>query len=130
VRNKGVEIVGTVVPGDQRGRTIGYPTANLALVPGIPVPRHGVYAALADGRPAAVNVGTRPTFDGATPGGLIEVHVIDFEGDLYGREMRVTLLRRLRGEQRFDGPDALVTQLARDVERVREITGFVHEARL
>jgi riboflavin kinase/FMN adenylyltransferase len=119
---EGAELVGTVVPGDQRGRTIGFPTANIAVPPGTDVPPRGVYAALADGRAAAVNVGLRPTFMGDDPALMIEVHVLDFAGDLYGEEMTVTFVERLRDERRFDGPDALVAQLGRDVERVRALT--------
>jgi riboflavin kinase/FMN adenylyltransferase len=80
------------------------------------------YAAFADGRPAAVSVGSRPTFDGATPG-VIEVHVLDFDGDLYGREMRLSFVTRLRGEQRYEDVTELVAQIERDVERVRAIAG-------
>src|SRR5690242_20455361 len=95
---EGAELTGTVVPGDQRGRTIGFPTANIAVSPGTAVPPRGVYAALADGRPAAVNVGLRPTFTGEDPTLMIEVHVLDFAGDLYGDQMTVTFLERLRDE--------------------------------
>jgi riboflavin kinase/FMN adenylyltransferase len=119
------EIVGTVVPGDQRGRTIGFPTANIAPALEERVPARGVYAALADGRPAAVNIGMRPTFAGTTPTIVIEVHVLDFEDDLYGHEMRLKFLRRLRDERKFDGAPALVAQLERDVLDVRAaVAGF------
>lgn len=114
-----VELVGTVVRGDQRGRTIGFPTANLAPGPDAVVPARGVYAGLANGRPAAINVGVRPTFAGAAPGLVIEVHVLDFAGDLYGQSMRLQFLRHLREESRFDGPAALVAQLEQDVLDVR-----------
>lgn len=114
-----MELVGTVVQGDQRGRTIGFPTANLVPEPDAAVPARGVYAGLADGAPAAINVGFRPTFAGAAPGLLIEVHVLDYSGDLYGQQMRVHFVRRLRDERRFDGPAALVAQLERDVLDVR-----------
>jgi len=87
------------------------------------VPPRGVYAALADGQAAAVNVGLRPTFAGQEPTLVIEVHVLDFEGDLYGREMTIRFIKRLRDERRFDSADALVAQLARDVEQVRVLTG-------
>jgi riboflavin kinase/FMN adenylyltransferase len=83
-------------------------------------PGHGVYAAWAHGRPAAVNVGVRPTFvTGRGP--LIEAYLIDFEGDLYGQTLRIAFLDRLRGEKRFDSVDALVGQMHRDVEQAREI---------
>lgn len=117
----GLEVVGRVVRGDQRGRTIGFPTANVAPAPGTPVPPLGVYAAFADGRPAAVSVGSRETFDDATPGVVIEVHVLDFDGDLYGREMRLSFVTRLRGEQRYDDVTELVAQIERDVEQVRAV---------
>ncbi len=113
------EITGEVSRGDQRGRTIGFPTANLVPAPGDLFVPNGVYAALADGRPAAVNVGTRPTFAGATPGTVIEVHILDFAGDLYGQRIHVGFVKRLRAERPFDGVDALVEQLRRDVAEVR-----------
>jgi riboflavin kinase/FMN adenylyltransferase len=113
------ELVGTIVRGDQRGRTIGFPTANLAPGPDAAVPARGVYAGLANGAPAAINIGFRPTFAGAAPGLLIEVHVLDFSGDLYGQRMRVQFLRRLREERQFDSPAALIAQLEQDVLDVR-----------
>jgi riboflavin kinase/FMN adenylyltransferase len=84
------------------------------------VPGHGVYAAWAHGHPAAVNVGVRPTFDSGR-GVLVEAHLIDFDGDLYGQTLRVAFLERMRGEKRFDSVDELVEQMGRDVERAREI---------
>jgi riboflavin kinase / FMN adenylyltransferase len=119
---KGMELVGTVVTGDRRGRTIGFPTANVEPAAGMAVPPCGVYAALADGRAAAVNVGLRPTFYGDAASPLIEVHVLDFDGDLYGHTMHVTFLERVREERRFEHVSALVAQLERDVDRVRAIT--------
>ena len=113
------ELIGVVVEGDRRGRTIGFPTAN--IVPGDDshnVPR-GVYAALANGRRAAVNVGTRPTFAGATPGVVVEVHVLDFAGDLYGQTLRVQFVKRLRGEMRFADASELIAQLRQDVADVK-----------
>jgi riboflavin kinase / FMN adenylyltransferase len=83
-------------------------------------PGHGVYAALADGRAAAVSIGVRPTFKTGR-GELIEAFLLDFDGDLYGRSLRLQFLARLRGERRFDTPGALVEQMHRDVERTREI---------
>ena len=114
------QLRGVVVEGDRRGRELGYPTANLVPDDALVCPGHGVYAALADGRPAAVNVGVRPTFDTGR-GVLIEAYVIDFEGDLYGHELRLDFLQRLRGERRFEGIDALVAQMRRDVEDAREV---------
>jgi riboflavin kinase / FMN adenylyltransferase len=118
----GMKLVGTVVAGDRRGRTIGFPTANVEPAAGSAVPPRGVYAALADGRPGAVNVGLRPTFHGEAAPLLIEVHVLDFDGDLYGCEMHLTFLERVRGERRFEHVSALVAQLERDVDRVRAVT--------
>jgi riboflavin kinase / FMN adenylyltransferase len=109
-----------VVHGDHRGRELGMPTANLVPDDKTVVPGHGVYAAWAHGHPAAVNVGVRPTFDSGR-GLLVEAHLIDFEGDLYGQSLRVAFLERLRGEKRFDSADALVEQMNRDVEQAREI---------
>jgi riboflavin kinase/FMN adenylyltransferase len=115
---------GAVAHGDKRGRTLGFPTANLVPDPRLVVPGHGVYACRAGvGReewPAAVNVGVRPTFLTGR-GLLVEAYLMDFEGDLYDRELRLSFLERLRGEQRFDGAEALVDQMHRDVVRAREI---------
>lgn len=114
---------GRVVDGDRRGRTIGFPTANLHLKPGILLPPDGVYAVRAriDGapRPAVMNVGVRPTFGGLRR--TLEVHVLDFDGDLYGRWLPVELIARLRGEQRFAGIDALRAQIAADVTQARDV---------
>jgi riboflavin kinase/FMN adenylyltransferase len=109
-----------VVHGDHRGRELGMPTANLVPDDRTVVPGHGVYAAWAHGHPAAVNVGVRPTFDSGR-GLLVEAHLIDFDGDLYGQTLRVAFLERLRGEKRFDSVDELVEQMGRDVEQARQI---------
>ncbi len=114
------QLRGPVVEGDRRGRELGYPTANLVPDDVLVCPGHGVYACFADSRAAAVNVGVRPTFDTGR-GVLIEAFIIDYEGDLYGRELRLDFLERLRGERRFDGVDALVAQMGRDVERARAV---------
>ncbi len=111
---------GTVVKGEQRGRELGFPTANLPPEEGLVTPGHGVYAAFANGVPAAVNVGTRPTFDSAL-GVLIEAHLIDFSDDLYGKNLRVALVERLRGEDRFEDVEDLVAQMHRDVDDARRI---------
>ena len=111
---------GEVVAGDRRGRELGMPTANLVPDDRVMVPGHGVYAATLDGRPAAVNVGVRPTFESGR-GLIVEAHVIDFEGDLYGRTVRIAFLARLRGERRFGSAEALVEQMRADVERAREL---------
>ena len=111
---------GEVVEGDKRGRTLGFPTANLVPEDAMAVPGHGVYAAFANGHPAAVNVGVRPMFETGR-GLLIEVFLIDWEGDLYGRTLRVAFLERLRGERRFPSVEDLISQMHRDVEQAREV---------
>ncbi len=111
-------MAGEVVPGDQRGRELGFPTAN--LVPGEhdAVPGHGVYAAFTNGMPSAVNVGIRPTFETGR-GLLVESYVLDWSGDLYGQHVEIEFVKRLRGERRYDTVDALVAQMQADVEQVR-----------
>ena len=111
---------GEVVGGDRRGRELGMPTANLVPDDRVVIPGHGVYAASVDGRPAAVNVGVRPTFDSGR-GVLIEAHLIDFDDDLYGRTIRIGFLERLRGERRFDSVEGLVEQMRADVEQARAL---------
>jgi riboflavin kinase/FMN adenylyltransferase len=114
------ELTGEVTHGDERGRELGFPTANIVPEEALACPGHGVYAALADGRPAAVSIGVRPTFTTGR-GELIEAYLLDFDGDLYGRPLRLQFLQRLRGERRFDSPQTLIEQMHRDVERTREI---------
>jgi riboflavin kinase/FMN adenylyltransferase len=114
------QLCGEVTHGDQRGRELGFPTANLVPDEAFAVPGHGVYACLADGRPAAVSVGVRPTFETGR-GELIEAHLLDFDGDLYGQRICLEFLQRLRGERRFDTPEALIEQMHRDVARTREL---------
>ncbi|MDE3070930.1 MAG: riboflavin kinase, partial [Acidobacteriota bacterium] len=106
---------------------LGYPTANLVPDERFACPGHGVYACLAecppaiDGAlPAAVSIGVRPTF-GTGRGELIEAYVLDFQGDLYGSELRLHFLERLRGERRFASGEALVEQMRRDVEESRRV---------
>jgi riboflavin kinase / FMN adenylyltransferase len=111
---------GEVVEGDRRGRELGFPTANIVPEDKLAYPGHGVYAAWAHGQPAAVNVGVRPTFVTGR-GALIEAFLIDFDGDLYGKTMRVAFLERMRGEDRFDSAEALVDQMLQDVEMARGI---------
>jgi riboflavin kinase / FMN adenylyltransferase len=111
---------GEVVHGDKRGRTLGFPTANIVPDDRLAVPGHGVYAAWAHGYPAAVNVGVRPTFVTGR-GLLIEAYLLDFDGDLYGQTLRVAFAERLRGEKRFESVDELVEQMGRDAQRAREI---------
>jgi riboflavin kinase/FMN adenylyltransferase len=107
---------GEVVEGDKRGRTLGMPTANLVPDDAYVHPGHGVYAALANDHPAAVSVGVRPTFETGR-GLLVEAHLIDFGGDLYGQTLRIAFVERMRGEKRFDSVDELVEQMNRDVEQ-------------
>ena len=115
---------GTVAHGDKRGRTLGFPTANLVPDPRLVVPDHGIYACRAevDGEThiAAVNVGVRPTFKTGR-GLLVEAYLLDFDGDLYGQELRLEFLARLRGEKRFESVDALVEQMHLDVVEARRI---------
>ena len=114
------QIEGDVVEGDRRGRTLGFPTANIVPDEALVCPGHGVYAAYADGTPAAVSVGVRPTF-GTGRGVLIEAYLIDREVDLYGRRLRIQFLRRLRGERRFDSAGSLIAQMEEDVKRTRTL---------
>jgi riboflavin kinase/FMN adenylyltransferase len=132
-------VLGEVVRGDQRGRQLGFPTANLRTLPGERLPPSGVY--FADAAPlelpvdlwpmarispdlgkmsaAVVNIGRRPTFTPSEPERLVEAHLLDFSGDLYGRHLEVHLLERCREEKRFSGPGELVAQIRRDVEARR-----------
>jgi riboflavin kinase / FMN adenylyltransferase len=116
------ELDGIVVGGDQRGGTLGYPTANLAVEPTLLVPAYGIYAGAApdvDGRShrAAVSIGLNPHYGGDER--RIEPHLLDFDGDLYGRRLVVELWERLRDEQVFASERELVEQIARDVEATR-----------
>jgi riboflavin kinase/FMN adenylyltransferase len=111
---------GPVVRGDGRGRTLGFPTANLVPSDDLVCPGHGVYAAFANGQPAAVNVGVRPTFETGR-GLLVEAYLIDFEEDLYGQTLRVAFIARLRGERRFPSVEDLIAQMHRDVGEARDL---------
>jgi riboflavin kinase/FMN adenylyltransferase len=113
-------VEGVVVKGDQRGRELGFPTANFVPDDRLAIPGHGVYAAFADGVPAAVNVGVRPTFESGR-GVLIETYLIDREEDLYGRTLRVAFVERLRGEKRFSNAEELVAQMRRDVDDAKRV---------
>jgi riboflavin kinase/FMN adenylyltransferase len=111
------ELDGTVVAGDQRGGTLGYPTANLKLEPDLAVPMYGIYAGEALGHRAAVSIGTNPHYGGTER--RIEPYLLDFDGDLYGKRLVVELWQRLRDEAVFDSEEGLVAQIAADVERTR-----------
>jgi riboflavin kinase/FMN adenylyltransferase len=114
------QVRGVVERGDQRGRQLGYPTANVALPADILLPAPGIYAGWYDGvRAAAISVGRRPTFkDGGAPV-VLEAYLLDFEGDLYGCQAQVSFVSRLRDEERYDSVDDLLVQMARDVEATR-----------
>jgi riboflavin kinase / FMN adenylyltransferase len=114
------EVEGTVVLGDRRGGTLGYPTANLAVPPDVLVPGYGIYAGQALGHPAAISIGVNPHYGGEER--RVEPHLLDFEGDLYGRNLRVELWQRLREERAFPSESELVEQIARDVEQTRAAT--------
>jgi len=111
------EVEGTVVAGDARGGTLGFPTANLRLDPLLLVPAFGIYAGAAEGYRAAASIGTNPHYGGAER--RIEAYLLDFEGDLYGRRLVLQLWRRLRDERVFESEEELVAQIARDVEETR-----------
>jgi riboflavin kinase/FMN adenylyltransferase len=113
-------VEGEVVEGDQRGRELGFPTANIVPDDRLEIPGHGVYAAFANGVPAAVNVGVRPTFDTGR-GVLIETYLIDRDDDLYGKTFRVAFVKRLRGERRFAGVEELIAQMRIDVEDAKQV---------
>jgi riboflavin kinase/FMN adenylyltransferase len=115
-------VTGPVIAGQRLGRTLGVPTANIELAPTNRL-AHGVYAVLAtvNGRrhPAVANFGVRPTVDNGPP--LLEVHLLDFAGDLYGREMTVEFVERVREERKFESLRALMEEMQRDISRAREI---------
>ncbi|HJW88575.1 MAG TPA: riboflavin kinase, partial [Dehalococcoidia bacterium] len=114
---------GLVVVGSGVGRGLGFPTANLRVAPEQALPADGVYVGLAHlggkARPALANIGVRPTFGGGER--VVEVYILDFERDLYGRELSIELVEKLREERRFRGPGELQAQIAQDVQRAREL---------
>ena len=114
------ELDGTVVAGDQRGGTLGYPTANISMDPQLVCPRYGIYAGAALGHRAAISIGTNPHYGGTER--RIEPFLLDFEGDLYGKRLVVELWERLRDERAFESEEALVDQIGRDVEATRAAT--------
>lgn len=115
---------GVIIRGDGRGRTIGIPTANLQLSPDRATPANGVYAGWAvvgkERVMAVTNIGVRPTFEHAAPRRTLEAHLLDFDRDLYGLEIELEFTARLRGEQKFSGVDALVTQIHADIQQARQ----------
>ena len=112
-----VEVEGTVVTGDARGGTLGFPTANLDVRPELLVPANGIYAGAALDHRAAVSIGTNPHYGGSER--RVEAFLLDFAGDLYGKRLTVELWSRLRDEQAFESEEELVAQIARDVELTR-----------
>ena len=116
---------GRVTQGAGRGRQLGIPTANLEIWGERAYPGRGVYACVVENRgqrwPAVTNIGLRPTFGDEIESPIVETHLLDFEGDLYGQELKLFFIDRLRDEQRFPSPGALVEQIGRDIQRAREI---------
>ncbi len=122
------EVRGTVVKGDQRGRELGFPTANLEIPDRIQLPADGVYAAWyvrpnGEFHPAAASVGRRPTFYDDQPFSLVEAHLLDFDADLYGESGNLLFVERLRGQHKFDSAEDLVAHLHRDVDHCRSVLG-------
>ena len=121
-------VQGVVAEGARRGRELGFPTANLETAPGLAVPANGIYAAWAhfddERRMAAVSIGVRPTF-GEQPR-AIEAYLLEYQGDLYGKTMRLEFVAYLREELKFDTADALVNQIGEDVRKTKEI--LLHSA--
>ncbi|MFL6204161.1 MAG: bifunctional riboflavin kinase/FAD synthetase [Acidimicrobiales bacterium] len=120
------EVRGVVSHGDERGRELGFPTANVSVPGDILLPADGIYAGWferPDGavHPAAISLGRRPTFYEAAHASLLEAHLLDFDGDLYDEHAKVRFVARLRGEERFDGVEALVAQIRRDCDDARAI---------
>lgn len=120
------EARGVVVQGDQRGRLLGFPTANVEVPNAICIPADGVYAGWyhrADGSryACAINLGRRPTFYEHADHSLLEAHLLDFSGDLYGEAARVEFTHFLRSERKFDGIDALIGQLKNDIDHARTV---------
>ncbi len=120
------EARGSVVVGDQRGRLLGFPTANVEVPNAVCLPADGVYAGWyerpsGEAHPCAINIGRRPTFYEHADSSLLEAHLLDFEGDLYGEEAKVRFAHFLRSERKFDGVDALIAQLGHDIDNAREL---------
>ncbi|NLV56893.1 MAG: bifunctional riboflavin kinase/FAD synthetase [Acidimicrobiales bacterium] len=122
------EVRGLVSPGDRRGRELGFPTANVAVPGDILMPADGIYAGWfvrRDGSvlPTALNLGRRPTFYEQAHASLLEAHVLDFDGDLYGEHVAVRFVERLHGEVKYESVEALIEGIGRDVERTRAVLG-------
>jgi riboflavin kinase / FMN adenylyltransferase len=122
------EVRGVVMPGDQRGRELGFPTANVAVPGAILLPADGIYAGWfrrEDGTewPTAISLCRRPTFYETADASLLEAHVLDFSGDLYDERVGVRFVARLRGEERFDSVDDLIVQMRRDCDEARRLLG-------
>ena len=120
------EVPGTVAGGDGRGASIGFPTANLTVDPESAVPGRGVYAVRAEvegegGLPAVCNIGVRPTFTTGTAPEVLELHILDWSGDLYGRKITVRFVSRLRPERTFPNIEALTTQIKKDITQARSL---------
>jgi len=118
-----LEVDGTVVPGEQRGGTLGFPTANLLVDPDLLVPAFGIYAGAVGDRRAAISIGVNPHYGGTER--RIEAYLLDWSGDLYGDRLVVELWRRLRDERAFASEAELVEQIARDVQETRSATSPV-----
>jgi len=116
--NLPLQVDGLVVSGEGRGRDLGFPTANLELRAGQELPPAGIYAGFAHGHRAAISVGVNPHYGGTMA--HVEVHLLDFEGDLYGQRLVVELWTRLRDERAFASEDELVAQIGLDVEAARQ----------
>jgi riboflavin kinase / FMN adenylyltransferase len=112
------EVEGLVVAGDQRGGTLGFPTANIAVEPGLLVPAHGIYAGSALEHRAAASIGVNPHYGGSER--RIEAFLLDYEGDLYGQNLRLELWQRLRDERAFASEEELVRPIAADVEAAQQ----------
>jgi riboflavin kinase / FMN adenylyltransferase len=123
------EVRGKVDDGDRRGRELGFPTANVAVPAGVCLPADGIYAGWyvrpdGTGHACAISLGRRPTFYDDAGASLLEAHLLDFAGDLYGERARVRFVARLRGEDRFESVEDLVTQMGKDVDRARAVLGL------
>ena len=125
------KITGVVVTGSDRGKRLGFPTANLRIQEGRAYPSPGVYVCLTDiaGRrwKAVTNIGVRPTFDDDQEIATVETHLLDFDGDLYHQEIGLTFIERLRDERRFSDSEALISQIKKDVQQARQILDIIME---